>query len=286
MRIGRAGELSMRCGWTWTVVAWLFFACRGGATPIGMDRIFPVSETLCVDMVAHHVMNSAAPVSCERLRVLKFSYIGFDQLLHNDGEMVVLDAVSEYALKVFAELRKKRFPLAKAQLMNAYDGDDNASMSDNNTSAFNDRRITGGDLISLHAYGVAIDLNPVQNPYLKASGAMVTISPKDGADYLNRLNDRPGKMPRAGMAESVVDIFAKNGFLIWGGYWDNPIDYQHFEVGRDLAEKLVHSAPAVARELFAHHVTRYLTCRRSKQNFAGRSACISAESLMSGSSAD
>src|SRR5258707_15630675 len=93
--------------WTWAAGACLFLVCRSAASPIGTDRIVPVSETLCRDMVAHHVINSGAPVSCERLRVLKFAYIGFDHQLHEDGEIVVMDAVAEYALNVFVELRKK-----------------------------------------------------------------------------------------------------------------------------------------------------------------------------------
>jgi hypothetical protein len=209
---------------------------------------------------------------------VNFAYVGFDHQLHEDGEIVVLDAVAEYTLKIFVELREKRFPIAKATLMNSYDGDDDASMVDNNTSAFNDRKITDGSAISLHALGLAIDLNPVQNPYLKRSGATVAISPEAGANYINRLNDRPGKMPRAGMAEAALDVFANNGFLNWGGYWDDPVDYQHFDVGRALANKLVQSSPGTAHDLFASHVRRYLECRHAKKENS-RSACVSAQSL-------
>ena len=66
----------------------------------------------------------------------------------------------------------------------------------------------------------------MQNPYLVISDTSVKIEPA-GTDYLNRMSERPGKPPRRGMAEAVVRIFAEDGFLIWGGYWDNPIDYQH-----------------------------------------------------------
>jgi hypothetical protein len=238
-----------------------------------------VSAALCKDMIAHHAMDSSAPVGCERLRLLKFAYIGFDHNLHEDGEIVVMDAVAEHVLQALVELRKKRFPIAKARLMNAYEGDDDASMADNNSSAFNQRQIADSGAISLHSYGLAIDLNPVQNPYLKRSRATLTVHPEAGAENLNRLNDRPGKMPREGMAEDAIDIFADNGFLIWGGYWDDPIDYQHFEVGRTLANELVRSSPAQARELFEEYVTRYLKCRQTRQDEHGRTACIIAQNV-------
>jgi len=248
-----------------------------GADSISAGQIIPVSEKICSDMILHHVLIPKGPIGCERLRLIKFGYIGFDGQAHEDGEIVVLDAVADYVLQIFVELRKTSFPVAKAKLMNAYDGDDEASMADNNTSAFNVREIAGGGPISLHAYGLAIDLNPVQNPYAKRSGAILTFSPKSGADYANRLNDRPGKPFRRGMAEAVINIFADNGFLIWGGYWDNPIDYQHFEVGRTLAEKLLRSSSAKAGEIFARHVKRYRACRAAGRSEASRSSCIRAE---------
>jgi hypothetical protein len=253
------------------------------AESTGAGQVIPISQELCSDMIAHHVLNPRAPVGCERLRLIKFGYIGFDSQLHDDGEIVVMDAVADYVLQIFVELRKASFPIAKAKLMSAYDGDDDASMADNNTSAFNVREIAGGGSISLHAYGLAIDLNPVQNPYVKRSGATLTYSPVSGADYANRLNGRPGKRPRPGMAEAAINIFANNGFLIWGGYWNNPIDYQHFEVGRTLANKLVGSSPAKAGEIFARHVKRYRACRATGQGVARRSSCTRAEDQRSDS---
>jgi len=249
---------------------------RAGADDIWVGQVIPVSEKLCSDMTLHHVLKPGAPVGCERLRLVRFSYVGFDGQLHDDGEIIVMDAVADYVLRVFGDLRRASFPVAKAKLMNAYDGEDNASMADNNTSAFNVREVAGGGSISLHAYGLAIDLNPVQNPYARRSGATLTFSPNSAAGYANRLNDRPGKTPRPGMAEGAIDIFANNGFLIWGGYWDNPIDYQHFEVGRALADKLVRLSPADARELFARHVKRYRACRAAGRGEANRSVCIKA----------
>jgi hypothetical protein len=194
-------------------------------------------------MRAHRVLSADAPVGCGRLALVRFDYIGFDRREHDDGELVVLDAVADEVLAIFAELRARRFALQQARLMNAYEGDDDASMEANNTSAFNDRNIVGSNSISMHAYGVAIDINPMQNPAYDRIGGVRTLVPKSGASYAKRTPLRPG------MAESVVKIFAAHGFTVWGGRFRDP-DYQHFQIERALAQKLVHLPPAEARRLF------------------------------------
>src|SRR5262249_22587509 len=152
--------------------------------------------------------NPRAPVGCERLKLIKFSYVDFGGQLLDDGEIVVMDAAAKHVLNIFNTLRKIRFPIAKARLMNHYEGNDEASMADDNTWALSVRDIVGGDTISLHAYGLAVDVNPIQNPFARRSGATLTFSPVAGVENANRLNDRPGKPIRLGMAETVIDIFA------------------------------------------------------------------------------
>ena len=241
-------------------------------------RIVPIGSALCEEMKRHHVLGENPPVGCERLKLVRFAYVGFDMALHEDGELVVMDAAAPHVSRIFNTLRDIRFPIAKARLMNHYDGNDAASMADNNTSAFNDRMITEGDAVSLHAYGLAIDINPVQNPYVVRTGEVLTFQPPAGVEYANRLNDRPWKESRPGMAEAVIDVFAENGFLIWGGYWDNPIDYQHFQVGRKMAERLARSSPAEAEMIFGQLVERYRACRQSpsRNGRSNRAACIMA----------
>jgi hypothetical protein len=128
----------------------------------------------------------------------------------------------------------------------------------------------------MHAYGLAIDINPLQNPYAKRAGDKLVFSPPAGVRYANRLNDRPGKAPVPGLAESVIDVFANEGFLIWGGYWDDPIDYQHFQVSGRLAEQLARLPQPQAQLLFEQYVGRYRDCRRSAPQDASRSQCIMA----------
>jgi hypothetical protein len=141
--------------------------------------------------------------------------------------------------------------------MNYYDGDDDAADVDNNTSSFNDRVVAGTNTLSLHAYGAAIDLNPVQNPFVTVTGGKHEASPAEGKLYLDRNVAKPG------MAEPVIDIFADNGFSIWGGDWHNPIDYQHFQLSRALAERLTRVSAADAKAIFERQVERYRQCRRS-----------------------
>lgn len=218
--------------------------------PAYAGGVAPVSDDFCADMKAHQVLNANAPVGCDRLAVVTFDYVDFGGQEHDDGKIVVMDAVAPNVLRIFEELHARHFPIAKAQPLNAYEGDDEASMADNNTSGFNDRLVAGTDHISLHAYGVAIDLDPVQNPFITRSGTELTVHPAAAVDYVNRRPHRPGKADRPGLAEEVVDIFVRNGFTQWGGDWDDPIDYQHFDITRPLAEELAKLSPVDARRRF------------------------------------
>ena len=226
------------------------------------ETIAPISAAFCEDMHTHNVLAAKSKVGCDRLRLVKFSYLGGDDKIHDDGEIVVMDAAAVHVLRIFENLREMRFPIFKARPMNEFDGDDNASMRANNSSAFNDRSVAGGSTPSLHAYGLAIDVNPVQNPFLVLSNAVVKIEPPAGAEYLDRMNERPGNPLRRGMAEAIVRLFADEGFLIWGGYWDNPIDYQHFQVNRKLAERLADLPPSEAAREFDQVVDRFRACER------------------------
>jgi hypothetical protein len=234
------------------------------------DVVVPISPALCNQMKLRHVLNPGAPVGCDRLRLLTFGYIGFDGQPKSDGEMVVMDAVADHVLQVFAALRDRRFPMTSAKLMDHYNGDDDASIAQNNTSAFNVRPVAGGGSTSLHAYGVAIDLNPIQNPYVTRAGGRLKVDPPSAADYVGRRNLRPG------MAETVVDLFAEHGFVEWGGYWRNPIDYQHFQIGRALGYRLARLPASEARALFERFAERSRACvaasiRRGEPN---RRSCI------------
>ncbi len=206
-------------------------------------------------MRENQVVSAANPVPCEHLSLVTFSYRDFQGRRHDDGNMVVLDAVAPQVQAIFAELLERNFPLQRAQPMEVYRGDDEASMDHNNSSAFNGRPITGGGAWSKHAYGVAIDINPLQNPYIgKDAAGQVMVLPAAAGAYASR-------KARPGMAEQVLEIFFRHGFLIWGGYWKQPIDYQHFEVGsRDFIARLVALPKDAARAEFASYAQGYGAC--------------------------
>lgn len=225
---------------------------------------------MCRTMQDLDVLHKNAPVGCAQLRIVHFSYLGFDGNVHDDGAVMVMAALADHVQAIFDTLLQRKFALAGAQLMQQYLGDDLAAMRANNTSAFNDRAMTNGSVPSLHAYGAAIDINPVQNPYVQFGEiGQATYLPAAGSAYANRSTIRPGKPARKGMAEEVVDVFAEHGFLIWGGDWDAPIDYQHFQISRALAKRLAALPVAQAQIVFNDHVKNYRSCTEMKKTASG-----------------
>jgi hypothetical protein len=162
------------------------------------------------------------PVGPELLRRVEVDYIGFDGQTHR-GELVVHQDVVADVIAIFEQLRGQRYPIAKMQTVAHYPGaEDELSMEDDNTSAFNCRLLPSGRAWALHAYGRAIDVNPLLNPYVDSRG---TIEPKTAAPYLDRNRTDPGIL-HAG--DPAVRAFTDRGWR-WGGDWRSPKDYQHFE---------------------------------------------------------
>ncbi|MGV0676892.1 M15 family metallopeptidase [Mycolicibacterium fortuitum] len=161
------------------------------------------------------------PVAPTELRRITLSYIGFDGRSHR-GQLVVHRDVVGDVIAIFGDLYSVRFPIEKMRTVDHYPrADDELSMEDNNTSAFNCRPLPSGSW-SLHAYGRAVDINPLVNPYISAAG---DLQPVTARAYLDRTRTDQG-MIRDG--DAVVRTFAARGWR-WGGQWRDPIDYQHFE---------------------------------------------------------
>jgi hypothetical protein len=135
------------------------------------------------------------------------------------GRIVVNARVVDDVVAVFRQLYLERFPIRSLQPVDAYGGDDDRSMAADNTSAFNCRNAVGGSGWSQHAYGLAVDVNPRENPYLYGGQVL----PPNGAAYADRSRHRRG-MAYPGSA--VNRAFSNRGWS-WGGRWRNP-DYQHF----------------------------------------------------------
>lgn len=160
------------------------------------------------------------PVGFDDLRLLRLTYWGFDRSAHT-GRLVVHRGYARRVLGVFRTLYEQRFPIRRMRLVDVYGADDTRSMNADNTSAFNCRYRDGVCCTwSMHAYGKAIDVNPVENPYVGAWG----VSPDAGEPFVDRTPLRRG-MIRHG--DAVWDAFAAIGWE-WGGDWNWPVDYQHF----------------------------------------------------------
>ena len=152
---------------------------------------------------------------------MRLSYWGFDGRPHA-GRLVVNRRVTGDVVAVFRRLYAARFPIRRMVPVSVYHGSDDASMAADNTSAFNCRRAVGSRTgrWSAHAYGEAIDVNPVENPYVLNGRAL----PPAGKAYLNRTRSRAGMAVAGGV---LVKAFESVGWK-WGGRWTASPDYQHF----------------------------------------------------------
>ena len=161
------------------------------------------------------------PVGPAQLRRVNLSYWGFDGAPHV-GTVVVRAAVVPAIVTVFATLYGEHFPIRSMRPVSDFGGSDDASMAADNTSAFNCRYAVapGPPSWSVHAYGEAVDVNTVENPYLEGG----TVLPPAGAPYLRRTPYRPGMAVSGG---ELVRAFASVGWA-WGGRWSASPDYQHF----------------------------------------------------------
>jgi poly-gamma-glutamate synthesis protein (capsule biosynthesis protein) len=159
------------------------------------------------------------PVPLRNLRQVGVTYVGFDGTAQR-GRLVVHRRWADEVLGVFRRLYRVGFPVHRIRLVDRFDADDRASMRHDNTSAFNCRYVRGSTTWSQHAYGRAIDLNPVENPYVDGS----YVQPRRGRRYLDRSDVRPGMVVRE---DAVVRAFRRIGWE-WGGTWTSAKDYQHF----------------------------------------------------------
>ena len=163
------------------------------------------------------------PVVFTDLRLLTMRYVGFDGRAHT-GQMVVHHRHARGLVGVFRELYEARFPIRRMQLVDAYGGDDNRSMAADNSSAYNCRTVAGKRTFSNHAYGAAVDINPIENPYVTAGGVL----PAAGRRFVDVDRSPNADAPRGVIVadDVVVRAFARIGWK-WGGAW-NEADYQHF----------------------------------------------------------
>ena len=153
------------------------------------------------------------------LTLLKLSYINMKGETRI-GELVVDKNLSEEVVDIFEEIYNCKFPIEKMITIDYYNCNDDKSMEDNNTSAFNYRMVSGSRKLSDHSYGRAIDINPLLNPYIRKRD----IQPKNGEKYVDRTQNEKGMIHQE---DCVVKAFKSRGWQ-WGGDWKYSKDYQHF----------------------------------------------------------
>jgi hypothetical protein len=182
--------------------------------------IFTLDYSVIADMTGKSYKENTI-IALEDLRLVKVIYYGFDEQSHQ-GELVVHKEIALQIMSIFRDLYEVAYPIEKIQRVDAYDGDDHQSMIDNNTSAFNYRVVSGSQKLSNHAYGLAIDLNPLMNPYVTSKG----VDPVEGAKYIDRTLEVKGMIKED---DPCYLAFTSRGFN-WGGVWKNSKDYQHFDI--------------------------------------------------------
>ena len=164
--------------------------------------------------------HAGCPVGLNDLRLIRLTYWGFDRQAH-PGKLVVHRRWADKIARVFGKIYDARFPIRRMRLVDRYGAEDKRSMRADNTSAFNCRYRDGVCCTwSQHAYGRAIDINPVENPYVGSWG----VSPPNGADFVDRTPIRRGMLARHDRAWWAFHAIGWS----WGGSWSWPVDYQHF----------------------------------------------------------
>ena len=161
-----------------------------------------------------------AVIKLDDLRYLKLSYVDFEGR-PQVGEMVCNKAISDDLVTIFRELYEARYPIKSIRLIDDFGGDDDASMAADNTSCFNYRKKVGVRELSKHALGLAVDINPFENPYVRPS----RVRPAEAKAFADRMKDFPHKIDKDDLC---YKLFRAHGFS-WGGTWRSVQDYQHFE---------------------------------------------------------
>lgn len=163
-------------------------------------------------------------ITYEELRYVHILHYNFDGI-STEGELICNAYIADDLLDIFYELHRNEYQIESVRLIDEYNGDDTASMEDNNTSCFNYRVVDGTTNLSKHAMGLALDINPFYNPYVTYPNGSIRISPVGSEPYADRGADFPYKIDENDLC---YKLFTEHGFT-WGGNWNSLKDYQHFQ---------------------------------------------------------
>jgi len=195
---------------------------------LGVDGFFRVSEIPdeVFAIMKGKSFKSDCTVPRNSLRYLLCLHRDKDGVIRV-GEMVLNEQIASAVLEIFRELYLHGYPIERMRLVDYWDADDEKSMSDNNSSSFNFRFITHTTKVSKHGLGMAVDINPLYNPYYKVkSDGTEIIEPAAGIPYVDRTGDYDYKIVEGDLCWK---LFTQHGFE-WGGSWTSCKDWQHFEI--------------------------------------------------------
>lgn len=187
----------------------------------------PLTESVKKRITGISYPESGCTVPYEDLNYVGLKYIDFDGQ-EQTGELICNKAVARDMAEIFYELYRNEYQLERVRLIDEYNGDDTASMAENNTSCFNYRVVDGTTNLSKHAYGLAIDVNPYYNPYVvfgRNPDGSDYISPPGSEIYADRSRNFAYKIDETDLC---YRLFTEHGFT-WGGNWNSSKDYQHFQ---------------------------------------------------------
>ena len=184
--------------------------------------------TFTAEPLPYHIIEFIRPYSFSGNPPFSYDFLTYLTITHVDfdgesriGHMIVADEIGDEVLDIFREIYYSGFPIYSIRLIDYFYADDKLSLEANNSSAFNFRYIAGTNIISRHGFGMAIDINPIQNPYVRGDNVL----PEAGREYLDRDNVRPGMIVPG---DAVYTAFTSRDW-IWGGNWTMPWDLHHFE---------------------------------------------------------
>lgn len=187
----------------------------------------PLTDTVKQRITGISYPESGCTVPYEDLHYVGLLYRDFNGE-EQTGELICNKAIAQDMVEIFYELYRNDYQIERVRLIDEYDGDDTASMADNNTSCFNYRVVDGTTNLSKHAYGLAIDINPFYNPYVvfhKGGTGNTYISPAGSEIYADRSQEFPYKIDENDLC---YRLFTEHGFT-WGGNWNHQKSYSHFE---------------------------------------------------------
>ena len=186
--------------------------------------IRPLSDELKKRITGVSFPSEPAEISYDDLDDIHVLHYDFNNRVQK-GRLICNKKIGRKVLAVFQKLYDNAYQIERIRLIDDYNGDDDASMRDNNTSCFNYRKIAGSDKLSNHSFGLALDVNPLYNPYVKQTAVKTIISPETAEGYADRTRSFPHKIDKDDLAYKA---FSEQGF-VWGGDWNSVKDYQHFE---------------------------------------------------------